>query len=58
MIIFLFLGVSLYDTSVHKWDYGLSLWTIVFTALFRPIGEWGSGAGPPAGVVVHMKEVD
>ena len=39
MIIFLFLGVSLYDHSVQNWDWGLSLWTVFFSFLYRPIGK-------------------
>jgi NhaP-type Na+/H+ or K+/H+ antiporter len=39
MIIFLFLGISLYDSTVHNWDTGLVIWTIVLVLVFRPIGE-------------------
>jgi sodium/hydrogen exchanger 3 len=38
MVIFLFLGISLYDVTVHNWDTGLVIWTIVLVLLFRPIG--------------------
>ena len=39
MIIFLFLGVSLYDHTVQNWDWGLSLWTVFFSFIYRPIGK-------------------
>lgn len=39
MVIFLFLGYSLYDVTVHNWDTGLVLWTLVLVLLFRPIGR-------------------
>ena len=39
MIIFMFLGLSLFDTAVLKWDTGLVLWTILFAIIFRPIGN-------------------
>jgi len=38
MVIFLFLGLSLYDPSQLEWDTGLVLWTLLFAAVFRPIG--------------------
>ena len=38
MVIFLFLGISLFDNAVHKWDTGLVLFTLLFAAIFRPIG--------------------
>lgn len=40
MVIFLFLGLSLYDPSLLEWDTGLVLWTLLFAAIFRPIGQW------------------
>ena len=39
MIIFLYLGLVLFDVSVHNWDTGLILWTILFATIFRPIGK-------------------
>ena len=39
MIIFLFLGISIYDTTVHNWDTGLVIFTVVLVLLFRPIGK-------------------
>ncbi len=40
MVIFLFLGISLYDVTVHHWDWGLVLWTLFFAIIIRPIGGW------------------
>ena len=39
MIIFLYLGLILFDVSVHNWDTGLICWTILFATIFRPIGK-------------------
>ena len=41
-VIFLFLGISLYDVAVQNWDTGLVLWTLVFALIFRPIGKTDS----------------
>ena len=38
-MIFLFLGLSLYNTNLLEWDTGLVLFTLLFAAVFRPIGE-------------------
>ncbi|XP_019854262.1 PREDICTED: sodium/hydrogen exchanger 3-like isoform X2 [Amphimedon queenslandica] len=40
MVIFLYLGIALYDDHFHSWDTGLVLWTIVLTLIFRPIGTF------------------
>ena len=34
----MFLGLSLFDASVLKWNTGLVLWTLLFAFIFRPIG--------------------
>ena len=39
MIIFLYLGIALYDDHFHSWDTGLVLSTIFFALVFRPIGK-------------------
>ena len=39
MVIFLFLGLSLYNAELLEWDTGLVLWTILFATIFRPIGK-------------------
>ncbi|XP_064395116.1 sodium/hydrogen exchanger 2-like isoform X2 [Halichondria panicea] len=38
MIIFLFLGLSLYESDQQNWDWGLSLFSLLFALLYRPIG--------------------
>lgn len=44
MVIFLFVGLSLFDEAVHDWDTGLVLWTLLFAFLFRPIGKGRAAA--------------
>ena len=39
MMIFLFLGASLYNHTVQNWDWGLSLFTVIFSFIYRPIGK-------------------
>jgi NhaP-type Na+/H+ or K+/H+ antiporter len=41
MVIFLFLGISLYDVDLHDFaslDYALIAWTVFFAIIFRPLG--------------------
>ena len=56
MVIFLFLGLSLFDTEVHAWDTGLVLWTLLFALFFRPIGK-AAAAGKPVEFSWTIKRV-